>query len=113
MQLPKAGTVKKLPLLLLLDFPFVSNFKKNTENVTFSASVPYTTVCKVFSSLHNGATTSPELLLFVVWKTFHSCLNDDFLLFSSNLSNVTQGCDSITKEVYQKPIYKRQTNTNN
>ena len=43
MQLPNAATVKKFPLLLLLDFQFVKNFKKNTENVTFSASMLYTT----------------------------------------------------------------------
>jgi len=43
MQLPKEGTVKKFPLLLLLDFQFVSNFKKYNENVTFSASMLYTT----------------------------------------------------------------------
>jgi hypothetical protein len=43
MQLPKAETVKKFPVLLLLDFQFVNNFKKNNENVNSGASMLYTT----------------------------------------------------------------------
>lgn len=71
MQLPTAGTVKKLALLLLLDFQFVSNFKKNTENVNFSASILYTTQSVRF--IHPFTTElQPALSCSCLWCGRHS-----------------------------------------
>lgn len=71
MQLLKEGTVKKLPLLLLLDFQFMSNLKKNNENVTFSASMLYTTQPVKF--IHPFTTElQPALSCSCLWCGRHS-----------------------------------------